>query len=578
MQTLTLTPTAGANRVVRCRLARVYIDGQRKRDLKVVSWEVMPAPTFGRARLTLHPSPLAATKRRIEDVSALPSVGTQLVIRPARGSCGGEFHGIISAHHLEVAEDRELLIAEAKHLLSALLSEKMTSRWQLADGEACEVKETRVKFNGSKEFLASSSVFEINGRLTRVFDSGVSAGTWTVADALAYLLAAAAPGELQTPSLDELKQLAGDIELGALDITGKSIAEALVEVAHRGGLELRGYREGLGLVFYRPGKQGRLSSVSLQKPGEPLSPSRSNLWRGRIKLSRRPSRRTVLALGQRKQYETTFDLKRGWDPSLETPRWRDFVRGKSGNWPRLADVYRKWVLNEHGWYSPSPWNVDRYEFSSIAAEDFRLHVPRRLLPCLSADIAGTSLGVVVEFRLHSEDNWRRWAQPFWVATDECAIYLGGDSLPAEFFQAGVEGTAEVRVTASIETDVRLAVEIPGDTAALCEVADFSSQAAWRKVHSNSIFYGDTSLGEPNERDDTDMLARLARRYSEICAKSFEAELTLGWVDTSYFVGDIIERIDGRALELQGNPDGKPFVRSVTHDFSEGQNTTLIVSG
>ena len=578
MYTLTLTPSAASNTVIKCRPARVYVGGERRREFKVLTLEALPAPLFGHARLALCPSRLSGTKGRIENIGALPPVGTRVLICPAHGSGGYEFPGVITGHHAEITEDRESLIAEADHLLAAMLAGKLASRWQVAGNEPAEIQQSQVAFNGSRSALASEATFEIGTRQTRVFDSGTSAREWSVADALGYLIATAVPQDVEAPSMEELAWLAGDIPLGRLVVTGKGTAEALVEAARRGGLEIRASREGLGLVFYRPGYQGRVSSVCLQCPGESLLPARSNLWQGRIILRRRPSRPTVMALGGHKRYESTFRLQRGWNPALQTSRWRDFVRSESGNWPQLANVYRKWVLNEHGWYSRSPWDLDVYDFWSISTQDFLFHAPHRFLPCLSTDHTGNSLGIVVEFRRTSTDEWERWALPVWTAGDECAVYLGGDGLPGEFFQAAADGTVEVRVTATVEADTRLTAQVPGDPGSLCEVLDFSAQVTWRKVHSSSIFFGDKSIGEPNERDDTDVLTHLAQRYAEAATGAAEAELTLGWVDTSYSVGDIIERIDGRAFELSSSPDSKPFVRSVKHDLGDGQNTTLVVSG
>jgi hypothetical protein len=539
---------------------------------------VLPAPFFGQAEMALHPSRLSAGKGRIEDLSELPPVGARILIRPAQSSGGAEFQGIITAHRVELTENSEILVAEADHLLRHLLSSKLMTRWEMVGQEAVEVPAERIRFNTGQTCLASASTIEVRKRSARIFDSSTSSHRWSVADALGYLIAATVPEDVESPGLDELEQLTAHAELGELDITGKTAAEALVEVAHRGGLELRASREGIGLVLYRPGRDGRRSSVCLQSPGESLFPARSNFWRGSLRLRRRPSRRTVTALGERKRYESTFQLKGGWDESLETPRWRDFTRSESETWPQLANVYRKWVLNEHGWYCPAPWQLDVYDFSSISADDFLVLAPRRFIPCLSADRTGTSLGVAVEFRCSSTDDWRQWALPVWVASDECAVYLGGDCLPGEFFQAAVDHTVELRVTATVEADTRLTAEVPGDPGSLREILDFSSQAAWRKVHSGSVFFGDDGLGQPHERDDTNRLVHLARRSAEAISTSTEAELTLGCIDTSYLVGDIIERIDGRGLELAGNPDAKPFVLSVRHDFADCQSTTLIVSG
>jgi hypothetical protein len=556
----------------------VYVAGRRRRELVVVSWESLPAPKFGRASLMLRRPQQPGRPGLIEDLGLLPAIGERVLVRPAAGSGGGELRGIVTSHSTWIDDEGEHLAAEAEHELGVLLAERIDSRRQLSDSGTVEVPHAAVRYNDGEATLASASPVDIGGRYARVFDSSPSAIRWSVADALAYLLATAAPQEAAVPGLEELRALGGEVDLATVDVSGMPLAEALVKVAARGGIELRSSREGLGLVAYRPGRDGRRAAVCLQPAGRRLCTAASNLWKGRIVVRRRPSRRGVLALGERKRYESTFELKAGWDTSLETSRWRDFVRSESPQWAAVSKVYRKWVLNEHGGYSGSPWQHEVHDFSAVSAADFALKVPRRFLPCLSADSAGNSLGVVVEYRLESPDDWRRWPNGVWVARDECAVILGGDALPGEFLAAAAAGTLEVRVTAVVEADARLAAQIPGDAGVPREIVDFADQAAWRQVHATSIFHGNDDLGSPGERDDTQRLERLAAGYADAAANATEAELTLAWIDTSFNVGDIIERINGRALELSGSPGRRPSVRSVRHDFTPAQTTTLIVSG
>ncbi|MDY6913369.1 MAG: hypothetical protein SVT52_02780 [Planctomycetota bacterium] len=523
-------------------------------------------------------SALIGQKHRAEDVWALPGIGLQVVIRAALDCGDEEFQGIIAGHRIDITDRGEELVAEVEHRLAGELSPSMATRWQLSDGQVQEVPSNKIRFNAGDDTLASAAAATLGSRKARVFDSDVGARRWTVADVLGYLIATAVPPQVEAPSLQELERLAGGIDVDSMNLTGLTVGEALIRVSRLGGLEMRSARRGLGLVFYRPGRQGRRRTVRLQPAGEKLSQDKSNLWRGQIHVRRRPSRPGVLALGEHKRYESTFYLAKGWDPSLETSRWRDLVRSESGNWPLVAQVYRKWVLNEHGWYSGSPWYLPTHSFSDISAEDFTLNIPRELLPTLSAGSNGRSLGVVVEVRCGTGASWKRWRGPLWVSRDECAIYFGGDALPADFFQAAVEDEAAARVTATVEADVRLVAEIKGDRGMARQIIDISNRAAWRQVHSDSIFHNADGLGQPGERDDSQLLEHIARRHAEGAALATEAELVLGWVDTSFHVGDIVERVDGRVLELASNLDAKPFLQSVRHDFGPGQTTTLIVSG
>jgi hypothetical protein len=346
--------------VLRCRPMLVSVDGRRRRDLQPVAWEVLPAPEFGRSRLVrCGPGELP-----------LPQVGSQVLVVPPGRSPAAEFRGVAVARIGEIAEQADPPAVEVRHALAAKLSNKVTTRHQLADGEPIEMDTGSVGFNTGPDALASAGEHTLNKRTARVFSAAADATRWTAGDALAYLLAACAPGDVEVQGFDELRELGGGIDVGALDVTNRTVGEALVAVAGRAGLELRAARRGPGLVFYRPGRHGRLRSIRLQPPGSKLLTGASNLLRGELTFRRRPGRRGVLALGARKRYEATFELSGGWDPALETGRWRDFVRSRSADWPAVAEVYRKWVLNEHGRYGGAPRNLPTHDFSPLDADAF----------------------------------------------------------------------------------------------------------------------------------------------------------------------------------------------------------------
>jgi hypothetical protein len=551
------------------------VDGVRRRDLHVLSWEIVEPPVFGRVAMACHAT-ASGQAPRIEDIGDFPPIGAAVWVRPAEDSAGEDFHGAVTGHRLEIGETGEGLVVEAEHQLARDLAGVITTRRQRSGDDMVEVAHATVCFN--VDGAAGADTVWIGGRETRVFDTSASAIPWTVTDTLAYLLATQVPADVECPDRQELASLASDIDLGVLDVTSLTAAEALMRVAGRGGLALRAARSGKGLVFYRPGHGGRLRTVSLQPAGQALSTAETNLWRGTISIRPRPTRRAVLALGDHKRYESTFLAVVGWDPSLETSRWRDFVRSESSDWELLSDVFRKWVLNEHDWYGQSPWNLPAFDFSSISAEDFVLKAPRKFLPCLSTHPTGASLGIVVEYRCDTDSPWRRWRGPLWVSQDEAAVYLGGDALPGEYFHAAVAETVQLRITASLLADARLTFQTDESPAWPPDVVDLSSRAKWSDVHSSSVFHDRTDLGAPAERDDTCLLQEFAARAAEVSSETLEAELTLGWVDTSFQPGDIIERIEGRAVELPSRDGQRPWIRSIRHDFGDDPCTRLLITG
>lgn len=569
-------PASQETNIVRPLPWRVYVNGQRRRELQALSVEWSPAEGFGRARVAAVEN-LDLQSPQWHQTTALPEIGARMSIRPPSPEEGAAFHGIVSEHVLEAHPEGDRLTAVADHELCSLLATPISTLIQSTPKGLVELAGAIIRFNEPCVGLGSATSVEVRNRQAHVFDASTDAKAWTVAGALGYLLAAAVPASVSVPSVEELMAIAGDLPLGVVDVTGLTAAQALVKIAKQGGLTVRATHEGIGLTFFRRGLDGRRTTISMQSAGSSLSANQSNLWQGKIHFGRRPSRPGVMAIGQHKRFECTLPLQPGWDEAIAGHRWRDFNPSLSGDWLPRAQVYRRWVLNEHGWYCSGPWNLPRYDLAAISKDDFTLTLPRRLLPCLSTDISGQSLGILVQFRVSDSDPWQNWKGPVWVSPTECAVYLGGNSLPADYFEAAVSGTVEVRVTATLEADSLLTAAIPSKGGCEMKVVEFGSRAAWSRVHTSSIFAGRTDLGKPAQRDDSALLLRLAQRYRDALRSAMEAQLTLGWVDAGFRVGDVIDRIQGRDLEVKSSAGTSPSIIAVRHDL-ENFRTHLTVKG
>ncbi|KKK82753.1 hypothetical protein LCGC14_2800250, partial [marine sediment metagenome] len=292
-----------------------------------------------------------------------------MFIRPGIEFGRGEFHGIVTRNEVEVGEDGEQLIAEVEHQLAAELRNPLLGRWQMTEGQLVLTDTEVVRFNTSPGLLCGAAPQQVGARRCKLFDPSGNGLRWTVADALGYLLATELPESIEIPSLDELNQLAGGVDLGEYNATGTTLGTALVAIAHRGGLEIRSSRSGVGIVVYRPGQGGRRSSIRLQAAGETFRPAGSNITDSRILLASRPSRPPVRVIGGYKRYEATFTLQPGWicDSSEE---------------------FRRWVLNEYGQCE----YVMPFDFATISQEDFLVRKGRQFLQCVSTDTYNASWG------------------------------------------------------------------------------------------------------------------------------------------------------------------------------------------
>ncbi len=565
-------PAVGSSVPPACR-PRVYIDGRRRRDLHVRRWSVATGPEFGEAQLV----PFGLGSLSIDALATrLPAVGSHVRLTVGAPHAQTVFAGYVAKLTTDLGEDGELPIAWVTHVLASDLREPVLSRRQ-RDGQGwAAMAAARVEFNGPAHSLASQEWFALGGRQSPVFDSQDTHGrAWTVGEAMGYLLASL-PATVATPSMDELMTLAGGQVLAHTDITGESLAQALTRVARQGALELRPTREHDGLVAYRPGEQGRVRNVRLQPAGEALSIEASNVWRGRVSLSPQPGVPGVQAMGSLKQYEATFDLQPGWDSALESDSWRAFVRSADPAWPGVASVYRKWVLNEHGQYCGGPWHLPLYPMTRVDGTDFGRNIARRLDPCLTADSSGESLGVVVEV-YDATGQWRLWQGPVRVSDSECAIYLDGDSLPGDYFQAAVAGEARVRVTATVTSDTPLSVTVPGTPGVPIERLDHSADAHWRQVHWSSQMARREGTSALGECDDTSTLTALAQSHHAQLHGGVQAQVTLGWVDAFSHVGDRVSQIAGRGIDLTASTEATSAVVGVSHDL-DTQTTQLNIRG
>jgi hypothetical protein len=278
-------------------------------------------------------------------------------------------------------------------------------------------------------------------------------------------------------------------------------------------------------------------------------------------------------MGAFKRYEAGFVLKPGWDASLESTLWRRYSRQTAENWGRDKFVYRRWILNEAGQSS----EVTPFDFSTVDAESFKSNRPRKFLPCVSG-MNGRSYGYYVEYRESQYYGWKPWPGAVWISDSECSIILDDAFLPANFLNAAQSHTVQIRITASVESDMRLVAEVSGDPRQVWDIHDYSGSAVAWVVAKTSAFYNGDGVHDDVVRDDTARLLSIARRYAEYNSRGCRMDVSLGWVDATVFPGDIVERIDGRDVELASHSLGLPAVKTVRHEFGGEQKTHLILEG
>lgn len=447
-----------------------------------------------------------------------------------------------------------------------------------AGGESVWLSGIDLVFNpDGRANMADTSSAPGGGRWRRLFTSpgGVAAEAWTTDQAANYLVSTYAEvAWLNLPTMSDLSRLFGSEVLENVRLEGATVLGALEQLGRRVGIRptvaLSLAANGSlvrTLVFVGRGL-GRTISLYHQLPGETFTLTRTAMQRAEVEVAWADAPASLELSGDVKLYETTFSLVPGWDRDLEGDERDAYRRSNNPNFADRADVFRKWVLNEAGDYTGEPFSAGpAYDFEPLFGTGDTLARRRRFLPTISTDDSGQSHGVFVEISTDGGSTWARYRGAVAVLRDECGITLSSDTLPPEVFHAAARDDLAVRVTATVESDMRLAVTVERPGLA----ADHRGPRLWhdvsdayhvRVVDTGSIFYG----GPGRAVDDGDRLVALAadlwqaRRHAPVPSR-----ITLPFLSVSYRVGDRIDGVRYRAARLRrtaGGIDTDPMVTAV----------------
>jgi hypothetical protein len=500
------------------------------------------------------------------------------------------FEGRIVRVEMHLDAEGETLRFEAEDSAADLLRRRVGGqRIMTAAGQAQRVDGLRLAFNPDGRPNASKDPYAPEGGVayTIFAPAGeVEAEAWTLDKAVAYLLSEFAAGDaIRLPSPEEIADAVPATVLRHVSLEGQTLGQALEAL-----LELANARP---LITVEPGAMGvtrrldlwRLDRapaawVKLQPVGSDFDAQATTFESLTATMHFDSSPRHYVARGDRKLYESTFNLVAGWDDYAATYDPDDFCPRTNPNFASVRDVFRKWVLNESGQYTENPF--DRGPAADLSALfEGQPYVRRRrhFLPCLSRDAQGRSRGVYVELSLDGGATWEPMTLAARILKDECGLYLPEDLLPARYLEAAMRRQVRVRVTATIESDACLTSEraedgtagLPGRTRWLQVPAAYR----YRRVASGSRFHGDSGA---DEADDTARLQALVDAAYEADRRSLvPARIAVPWLTLGHPVGSRMPGVLGRRLDLvraQAGYATDPVVRRVCHTFAPVVQTEL----
>ena len=266
--------------------ASVFVEGRLCPELEVVEI-VQGSSEFGSARLAFN-----TDSGQIENTV---EIGKPISIKwfynnhyPAGGAEGI----VIFAGEAEIIEtatgpDDESIEIVARDFSLVMEGISVSGRWeQGVDSQVVFAAGVKTIFNENGLPNATAEIVERNGSRIRVFAAeGVESWLWDFADVIGYLLCEYLPaGQLSVPEVSRIRALTTGEAIENLDVTGRSLLEAISRCCEQAGVGFK-FVPRLGetgpeqaIVFYRKGIS-RAVELNLQKQGEHLSISKTNVWK-----------------------------------------------------------------------------------------------------------------------------------------------------------------------------------------------------------------------------------------------------------------------------------------------------------
>jgi hypothetical protein len=244
-----------------------------------------------------------STARMRNNADGEIEIGKPIVIKwlynnlyPAGGAEGIViFAGEVDIIETATGSDGESIEIVARDFSLALERISVSGRWERGvDGQIAFVAGAKTVFNENGLPNATAEIVERNGSRIRVFAAeGVESRLWDFAEIVGYLLCEYLPaGQLSIPEASRIRALTAGETIEDLDVTGRSLLEAISRCCEQAGVGFK-FVPRLGetgpeqaIVFYRKGISpstvlgtGRTVELNLQKQGERLSISKTNVWK-----------------------------------------------------------------------------------------------------------------------------------------------------------------------------------------------------------------------------------------------------------------------------------------------------------
>lgn len=270
--------------------------------------------------------------------------------------------------------------------------------------------------------------------------------------------------------------------------------------------------------------------------------------------------------------EGTFTLKPAWDPAQQGKATTEYDRATSTDFGAVADVYRRFALNEDAAFSSPPYNQSAFDSRTYFDDPLEPAVRLRFLPMLTHAWTDHDSKVRIEYSVSSGGAWTDYPGRIEIESNRAALRLVDSVLPPGFAAAGNAGTLRLRITACLATARGLQrTRILGNPFAAKqerEIVALDSSVGLYALSTSSRFHAQVRSGAltSDEHDDTALIDLFLAQQVRRARFSAAAQLTLGPVDPSIRTGDRVERVAGEGwqIDLAAADNALPSVWSVRH--------------
>jgi hypothetical protein len=431
--------------------------------------------------------------------------------------------------------------------------------WQTADGGLINDDQPTIFGVGSKS-NRSNKVWSIDGQLIYVLQE--NGQPWTVFTALATLnvLGNLKLNLLHIPKNIQESSLHTNIDLG------DSIGLILGKILEPYSLVIeRDLTREAGVVVerrsVRASKYGRQVTLAWKDQYCPLGDVIETMSKQPIQNAEQ-----WIAKADGWTIESTFNLVKGWDPSLENGGDTQYSKLNNPDFPAFANVFRLWVLNEDGAFSIPPYiQGNPFDLTAFFGDGFVRPRPIRFESCLTLDDSGTRRSPIVEASLDAGVNWSTYTGTFDIRNDRAAVYLDDSTLSPSFLSAAKAGTVRVRITASLQNPASVQITRwkgnPFSGNAVTRELDVADSFQFAKVSNASIHYNNIKNGSlvALTADDTYRLSNWLINQMQLASwsnqkHSSQARLHLSGSWPFLRVGDRIINTAGNTMDAEGHTE------------------------